>query len=767
MKKLPDRMGGAIDNFVEARPATGHALLVGTAVAAVTALAVTDIVFGVDNAAVGLLAVGPCLAAVAAGSRAVAGVGGYALLWSIGLTWGAGETMISALHVQSGVALVGATVLSVIVAHRRQVLQAAAAKAEAGRRMLAAVVECSDDAVIAMNLEATIESWNSGAQRMFGYRADEVIGTNIAIITPRAGMTSLPALFARIRRGEVTGHYETRAVRRDGTRLDVSASFWQLRDATGAVCGAAASCRDITESKRAGEAQRVLAAVVDGSDDAIVAKTLDGTITAWNPGAQRMYGYRPDEAIGRNITLITLPEESAELVGILARLADGEHIDHYETRRVRKDGTVLNVSVSISPICDDNGTVTGASAITRDITDRMRAEAERRDLAERSQHAQRLQSLGHLAGGIAHDFNNLLAIILNYSAFIIDVSDTGDAVRADAQKIRTAAERGTALTRQLLVFARGEPASTRRFDLNTVVADAQNLLERTIGADITLIARPASHPAVINADRGQIDQALLNLVLNARDAMPDGGTLIIEVGTTDLDDTAIDLQPALPLGSYARVLVSDTGVGMSREVTRHILEPFFTTKPKGRGTGLGLATVYGIVTQAGGGLNIYSEVGIGTTIRLYLPLADNPATSAETAEPDLAPDGTGQVIMVVDDEDALRAVIQRALNAHGYAALTASGGAEALSLLADHHVDLLLSDMIMPHMSGRQLAQQARQRFPDLPVLFMSGYSDGQLTDQQLITNAAELLQKPFVTADLLRAVHTCLTGQHPTAGIR
>jgi PAS domain S-box-containing protein len=744
---------------VAARHRHDHTLMAALAVTAVTTITLVAALTGTSEFALGLLAIGPCLASITGRPRMVTAIGVYTIVVGALLLWLSDQAVRSTLAVQHGLALAVISVVGVVIAYRRQILEQTAGQAEAHRSALAAVVEDSDDAIITKTLDGTILTWNGGAERMFGYRPDEAIGAHISLITSRAEIANLPGIFARVARGERIDHYETQRICKDGTVLDVSVSVSPLRDNTAAVTGASAITRDITGSKKAHTAQRVLAAVVESSDDAIIAKTLDGTITAWNPGAERMYGYLAGEAIGHNISMVTPPAEQAESTDILTRVGHGEQIEHYETHRTRKDGTVLDVSVSTSPIHDDTGTVIGASAITHDITERKHAEATRRDLEERSQQAQRLQSLGQLAGGIAHDFNNLLAIILNYSDFITEQSPEGSDLRADAQKIHVAGERGTALTRQLLVFARGEPTPTEVFDLNVVVAEARSLLAGTIGAHIALVAKPAPTPVLITADRGQIHQILLNLAINSRDAMPDGGTLLIEVTTADLDENA-DLQPVLARGTYARILVSDTGVGMSAEVAKHILEPFFTTKPKGRGTGLGMATVYGIVTQAGGGLNIYSEIDLGTTIRIYFPLAEVPATAA--ARPLATPaHGTGQTVVVAEDEEALRQVVDRILGANGYLVRSAGTGADALLLLAEHHSDLLLTDMVMPQMSGRQLAERAHRLYPDLPVLYMSGYSDGQLTDQHLLTEGTALLQKPFTADDLLRAVHTQITKPH------
>ena len=696
----------------------------------------------------------------------VAAVGLSAIVAAVALTTWVNTTATSYDQLANGLTLLGVTAVSVVIVRGHQALQRTTRHLAAARQTLAGVVESSDDAIVAKTLDGTITAWNTGAERMFGYRADQAIGNNIAMVTLPAEIANLPDIFARVGRGELVDHYETQRIRGDGTVLDVWVSISPLRDANGAVVGASAITRDITEHKQAEAARRVLAAVVESSDDSIVAKALDGTITAWNPGAERMYGYSADEAVGNNIAMIILPDNRTDLTDILTRVGRGEQIEHFETQRIRKDGTVLDISVSISPIRDDSGAVVGASAITHDITARKRAEADMRDLEERSQQAQRLQSLGQLAGGIAHDFNNLLAIILNYSDFIAEETADDSPVHGDAMTIRSAAERATALARQLLVFARGEPMTTEIFDLNVAIADAQNLLTRTIGAHINLITRPSPSAVMISADRGQIHQVLLNLVFNARDAMPDGGTLVIEATTAEIDDGTTHLQPPLAPGVYARLLVSDTGIGMTAEVAQHILEPFYTTKPKGHGTGLGLATVYGIVTQAGGGLNIYSEPNLGTTMRIYLPTVDNAVRIPHEKDTERPATGHGQTILVVEDEDAIRQVVARILGSNGYVVLTAGLGSEAMALLADHRCDLLLTDVVMPEMSGRHLAERAQKRYPDLPVLYMSGYSDGLLTDQRLLEAGSELLQKPFTAPELLRKVHNSMTHGQTSAHV-
>ena len=522
----------------------------------------------------------------------------------------------------------------------------------------------------------------------------------------------------------------------------------------------------IDAASRGNEGRRLLAAIVESSADAIITKTLDGIITSWNPGAERMYGYSAAEAIGNNISIIVGAVEATELVDVLARLRRGERIDHYETRRFCKDGTIKDVSVTMSPVCDDRGNVTGGSAVARDISDRKQAEAHRELVEKSSQQAQRLQSLGQLAGGIAHDFNNLLAIIGNYVEFVAEETPADSPVQTDLAAIRRATERATALSRQLLVFARREPLQATTFDLNSAVEETQQLLARTIGAHIEVITNVAPRPLMIHADRGQAQQVLMNLALNARDAMPAGGTLVIETSVAEIDATLIDPQLALTPGSYARLIVSDTGAGMSPEVVAHIFEPFFSTKPKDQATGLGLATVHGIVAQAGGDIGVYTEPNLGTTMRVYLPLTDKPGDHPEQQPAARPPRGHGQRILVVEDEDAIRALVVRILENHGFVTLAASRGAEALTLAGQNQLDLLVTDVVMPGMPGPQLAAIMKERHPAVGVLFMSGYSDGLLIGRGDI-GEVQLLQKPFTATELLSEVAAALSSSVAQARLR
>jgi two-component system cell cycle sensor histidine kinase/response regulator CckA len=503
---------------------------------------------------------------------------------------------------------------------------------------------------------------------------------------------------------------------------------------------------------------RAIAAIVENSDDAIIGCALDGTMTAWNNGAERVYGYTAEEAIGFHVSMIARPAEADGPDDSLSQIEAGMTVAHYETQRIRKDGGVVDVSVSVSPIRDEAGKTVGASAVARDITARKSAEARQRTVDERTELAQRLQSLGQLAGGVAHDFNNLLAIILNFTAFVEDQVADNSAVRDDLGKIRTAAERAAELTHQLLLFTRGEATHPELLDANAAIAEAKAMLVRTLGEDIHLRSVPWPTPLLIWADPGQMQQVVINLALNARDAMPDGGTLVIEACATDLDGNRSDLRPAPTPGRYLQLTVSDTGSGMPKGIVDHIFEPFFSTKPKGEGTGLGLATVYGIITEAGGSVHVYSELNIGTTIRAYFPLAaEGSVLNSDENADGHPPHGNGQTILLVEDEEAIRQLVARILEGNGYDVLSAHDGPTALTIEVDHSCHLLLTDVIMPTMSGGRLAELMQQRRPGLPVLYMSGYSDGLFGSSDLRSENISFIAKPFNARDLLAKVHEML----------
>ena len=451
----------------------------------------------------------------------------------------------------------------------------------------------------------------------------------------------------------------------------------------------------------------------------------------------------------------------------------------------RQDGSTFPAEISLSAVETENGLL--IIAAVRDVSDRLRDEAERARLqadAERERssrkllQSQRLESLGQLAGGVAHDFNNLLGVISNYAAFVSEEVAREPAVvdlatvREDMEQIAGATQRAAGLTRQLLAFARREVLQPQVWSLNDIVTDLQQMLTRTLGEHVNLATGLAPDLGNVLVDRGQVEQVLVNLAVNARDAMPQGGCLTIETGNIELDEVAAAGQVDVGPGQYASLKVSDTGCGISREVAERAFEPFYTTKPSGEGSGLGLATVYGIIKQAGGTVRIYSEPGLGTTVTVLLPRTGQVRAAAERPAPAAA--CAGGLILIVEDEPALRQVTRRLLERNGYHVLAAAGGAEAIALagISPGRIDLLLTDVIMPGMQGQEVATRFSAIQPSSRVLFMSGYTQGILGTQGVLAPGVELIEKPFSEASLLSKVREVLAGwpsqpAAPAGGVR
>jgi two-component system, cell cycle sensor histidine kinase and response regulator CckA len=538
---------------------------------------------------------------------------------------------------------------------------------------------------------------------------------------------------------------------------------------------------DITDRKRA---EAKLRGLLDAAPDAVIGVDACGVIALVNAQVERLFGYRRDQLLGQQVEI---------LVPATARDGHPAHRHGYFTdprpRAMgaglqvagrRRDGSQFPAEVSLSALHTEDGLL--VSAAVRDVTNRVEAAAERerlriraeRDRLEGQLHqSQRLESLGQLAGGVAHDFNNLLAVILNYAAFVEEeVSTAADQaadqrasrwpqVRGDVEQIRRAAERATALTHQLLAFGRREVVQPRVLDLNDVVRDIEQLLRRTLGEHIQLDTALAADLRPVLADPGQIEQVLVNLAVNARDAMPTGGVLTVATANTELDHEQAGLRPGLKTGPHVRLRVSDIGAGMPREVLERAFEPFFTTKPKGEGSGLGLATIYGIITQAEGHTEIESAPGRGTTFTALLPVTDRMPAPAVTAAA-LPPARGGETILVVEDEDAMREVTRRILARNGYEVLTAARGADALTLAAatDRCIHLLITDVIMPQMLGNDVADRLRATRPGIHTLFMSGYAHSVLTSAHTLEPGVTLIEKPFTESALLAKVRQVLDGR-------
>jgi PAS domain S-box-containing protein len=474
-----------------------------------------------------------------------------------------------------------------------------------------------------------------------------------------------------------------------------------------------------------------------------------------NDAAVAHYGYERDELLQLSVMDLFGAGERPTLTNVLSEQTATERLGPLQ--QVSKDGTEIETRLSSHPV--RFGDREARFMLMEDVGERERFERQMRQ-------SQRLESLGQLAGGVAHDFNNLLGVIIGYTQFARErvAAAAGTAggeelkgLEHDVDQIDEAAQRAAALTHQLLAFARREVVQPTVLDVNAVVADLEPLLRRTLGERVHLTTTLSEKLSKIEIDKGQLEQVLVNLAVNARDAMPEGGDLTIDTANVNVDAHFATNRPGLATGSYVRVRVSDTGAGMDERTLQRAFEPFFTTKPTGSGTGLGLATVYGIITQAGGRAQIYSEPGMGTTFTALLPVTEAHA-AAEPADAEPRPGG-GETILVVEDEDALREVTERMLSRHGYSVLTAADGPQALDLVAHHQgdIDLLLSDVVMPKMLGREVAERVRELQPGVQVLYISGYARPVLGSQGTLEAEVALLEKPFSEPALLNKVREVL----------
>lgn len=501
------------------------------------------------------------------------------------------------------------------------------------------------------------------------------------------------------------------------------------------------------------ESRSRLAAIVESASDAIISTTLDGIITSWNAGAMAMYGYTAEEVIGHHISVLFPPDRASELVPILDKIRRGGRVAHYEAKRVRKDGTIIDASVSISPICDESGAIVGAGAVARDVTERNWAEAERRESDARLYQAERMEAVVQLAGGIAHDFNNLISAMMDCAARVAEATADNSAVHDDVQQILGAGGCATWLARELLVFSHGDPTQPEKVNLNAVLTSTHDLLAASIGGCVELRLITAPDLPSVMADRAQITQVMLNLAENARDAMPYGGTLTFTTGLADLSKVVGAEWPGARPGQYVELAVSDSGCGMDADTIRHVFEPFFTTKPLVQATGLGLSTAYGIITKAGGGITIDSEEGMGTTVHIYLPAIHVSAPASPVRFPPAGP-GHSETILVVDDEPAVLEITARILHHNGYRTLEASTCDEALSLMSSHDFQLLLADTGMP---GPPLADRALEMKPGIRVLRMSDPTSGVAEPDPVTSAETPLIRKPFTAPELLEKVRAVL----------
>jgi PAS domain S-box-containing protein len=764
---------------------------------------------------------------------------------------------------------------------------------------LAAIVESTQDAVISENLDAVIQTWNRAAEKIFGYTAQEIVGKPIYLLIPPERKSDEDLILEKIRRGERVEHHETVRRRKDGSLIAVAITVSPLFDPQGNVVGASKIVRDVTEQTTTVRSAQHLAAIIESSEDAIISKDANGIIQSWNQSAERLFGYTADEIIGKSVLTLIPPARHHEEDAILGKIRCGERIEHFETVRQAKNGRLIDISLTVSPIKDRNGHVIGASKIARDITGKKRAEAlleqqaqrlaalnqelerrveertadlrniqtfythssechavlsrrpngefqydeinpatltlygmtraqvigrttneifppdravelnayleaslhasapfsytrkqgksvvdavatpipaepglparvavtardisERQNLEEQLRQAQKMEAVGQLTGGLAHDFNNLLQGIigaLDRAQHRILQGRASEADRFIGAAVESA-NRAASLTHRLLAFSRRQTLDPKPTDANKLIAGMADLINRTMGPNIAVEVVGAAGLWLTKVDAPQLESAVLNLAINARDAMPNGGKLTIETANKWLDERAAR-ERDVPPGQYISVCVTDTGVGIPPDVVARAFDPFFTTKPMGQGTGLGLSMIYGFVRQSGGQVRIYTEVGKGTTMCLYLPRYFGSADEIEAASTRPPDQGFGETVMIVDDEATVRMLVNETLTENSYRVLEAHDAASAMKILgSDQSIDLLITDVGLPgHMNGRQLADAAREKRTGLKVLFITGYAENAAVGNGHLEPGMEILTKPFPMTTLAGKVREML----------
>ena len=747
-------------------------------------------------------------------------------------------------------------------------------------RLFSAAVESSNDAIITMSLDGTITGWNSAASRLYGYSAEEVVGKNITLIVPTDRLGEVDDTLRRIGWGEKIEHSESIRRRKNGSLVEVSLSVSPIKAPSGAIIGISKVARDVTETNRTRlalrqqteerrrifetsldlilvinsrgylvqispscetilgyrpdemigrsgedfvhpddlgdsrremraarrglptrisdtrvfhkdghtvplswlgtwsepvkrfffvgrdmteiqraqqtlrEGERLARGIIETALDAFVQMDESGCITDWNTQAEKIFGWPRGEAIGQKLAELIIPEQhrAAHHAGLARLLSTGEGRilgRRLEIEALRRDGHEFKVELSITELKRRDGIV--FNGFIRDLTDKLAAE-------DRIRHAEKMEAVGQLTGGIAHDFNNILTVITGTIEILAEAVSGEPQLAAITRMIDDAASRGAELTQHLLAFARRQPLQPRETDVNTLIVDTAKLLRPALGEQIEIESVFEEEACVSTVDPNQLTTALLNLALNARDAMPNGGKLILETGFAILDETYARSNEDVRPGRYALIAVSDTGIGIPAGILDKVFDPFFTSKGPGKGTGLGLSMVYGFVKQSAGHIKIYSEEGHGTTVKMYLPPGTGAPVAAESSVP--AVQGGQETILVVEDDKLVRDYVLTQLHSLGYVTLDAANAAEALALVeAGHRFDLLFTDIIMPGvMNGRQLADEIERRRPGSKVLYTSGYTENAIIHHGRLDTGVLLLPKPYRKSDLASMIRKALS---------
>ncbi len=607
----------------------------------------------------------------------------------------------------------------------------------------------SEGVMLTRDLDLGIVYVNPAFERMFGYGTGELLGKNVKIlIPPEFSETAFHEIADSMKTsGKWSGRL--RNIRKDGS------VFWSSVAITGfchPVFGQVEITvqEDITERLEVEKERDRLASAISQSGEVVIITDTLGNIQYVNPTFELVTGYPRDEAIGRNPRFLKGGTHGEEFYRNLWETISSGKVWRGQLRNRRKDGTFFSEEAIISPIRDPSGMIVSYLAVKRDVTELLRLQENEEKLKMQLYQSQKMEAVGRLAGGVAHDFNNMLAVILGYTEMLLSSTSRKSPGHADLKEIFLAAERSKTLTEQLLGFARKQIVTPRVLDLNETIAGMLKMLRRLLGEDLKLVWKPAADAWPVKLDPSQIDQVLVNLCVNSRDSIESNGAIIIETGNVSLDQHFCGIAEGPVSGDYVMLAISDNGRGMTRDVTDHLFEPFFTTKAMGKGTGLGLAVVYGIVRQNNGFIKVYSEPGKGTTFKIYLPKCDDRRGRETDRKIDSAVKGK-ETILVVEDEEAMLNLTIRMLKILSYDVLSAGTPTEALRLFDESKgkVHLLITDVVMPEMTGRELAEKLSSRNPQLKILFMSGYTANVIAHQGVLDEGISFLQKPFSLATL------------------
>jgi PAS domain S-box-containing protein len=619
-------------------------------------------------------------------------------------------------------------------------------------RLFSAVVESSRDAIITNALNGTITGWNLAAERVFGYSEQEAVGQHISLIVPPHRLDEINELLGRVGKGERIENFETVRVHKDGRNVDVSLSVSPLLSANGTIIGASRIARDITESKQTQSAlsreieerQRIF----ETSQDLILVTDSVGNFVQVSPSVAHILGYEPEEMIGHSAVEFIHADDLESTRQEMRAARRGLQVRSFEARYPHKDGNI----VTLNWMGSWSEPVRRHFFIGRDLTDKRAAEAQMRQ-------AQKMDAIGQLTGGVAHDFNNILTVITGTIGILGEaVADRPELVSI-AKLIDDAAERGAQLTKHLLAFARKQPLQPLEIDINSLTLEAAKLLHPTLGEHIEISPKLSDDAWPTLVDPSQLTTAVLNLSLNARDAMPRGGKLTLETDNVHLDQDYASMNSEVAPGDYVMIAVSDTGTGIPAALMEKVFDPFFTTKEVGKGTGLGLSMVFGFVKQSGGHIKIYSEEGHGTTVKIYLPRSSGQGQTASDLVSSAEVKGGSETVLVVEDDMLVRNYVMTQVASLGYATLEAANATEALRIIEDGaHVDLLFTDVIMPGpMNGRQLVDEALRRRPSLKTLFTSGYTENAILHHGRLDEGVLLLAKPYRKPELARMIRIAL----------